>query len=269
MKLVRHQVEKPWGRTDLADGGGRRIGEIWFEAPDGRMLPLLVKQIFTSEKLSVQVHPDDAQALARGLPNGKSECWFILRAEPGATLGLGFKAPVDKDAMRAAALDGSIEALMDWKPVRAGDFFYVPAGTVHAIGVGLSLIEVQQQSDTTYRLYDYGRPRELHLEDGIDVADGGSYPEDCASHVEEGDERVLVKGPHFTLLHISSGSTGALADRQRWVIPLSGIVRSGDEEAGAGDCLLVEPGEEISGSGAFLLAANGPWADLQLPTRSG
>jgi mannose-6-phosphate isomerase len=257
MKLVRHAVEKPWGRTDLPGSEGHRIGEIWFEAPDARPLPLLVKRIFTSEKLSVQVHPDDAQARARGLPNGKSECWFILRAEPGASLGLGFKAPIAKEAMRAAALDGSIEQLMDGKPVRAGDFFYVPAGTVHAIGGGLSLIEVQQQSDTTYRLYDYGRPRELHLEDGIAVADGGLYPEDCAAHVEAEEDRVLVTGPHFTLAHIGSGKADALVDRQRWAIPLSGIVRCRDEEAEAGDCLLVEPEQEISADGAYLLAASG------------
>ena len=106
MKLVRHAVEKPWGRTGLPDGDGRRIGEIWFEPPDGRALPLLVKHIFTSEKLSVQVHPNDAQAQARGLPNGKSECWTILRAEPGAVLGLGFKAPIGKDEMRRAARVG-------------------------------------------------------------------------------------------------------------------------------------------------------------------
>ncbi|HEX4736513.1 MAG TPA: class I mannose-6-phosphate isomerase [Allosphingosinicella sp.] len=260
MKLVRHAVEKPWGRTDLSDGGGRRIGEIWFEAPDGRNLPLLVKHIFTSEKLSVQVHPNDAQARARGLPNGKSECWFILRAEPGAVLGLGFKEPIRKEEMRQAALDGSIEKLMDWKPVRAGDFFYVPAGTVHAIGADLSLIEVQQQSDTTYRLYDYGRPRELHLDDGVDVAEGGSYPEGCASHIENGERGVLVKGPHFTLLYVGDGKTDKLADRQRWAIPISGTVTCDGEQAAPGECLLIEPGRGISGDGPFLLAANGPQA---------
>lgn len=259
MKLVRHAVEKPWGRIDLPDGGGRRIGEIRFETPDGRALPLLVKHIFTSEKLSVQVHPNDAQAQARGLPNGKSECWYILRAEPGAALGLGFKAPIGKEAMRQAALDGSIEQLMDWKPVRAGDFFYVPAGTVHAIGAGLSLIEVQQQSDTTYRLYDYGRPRELHLDDGVDVAEGDSYPDGCISHVERGEHRILVKGPHFTLLYVGDGKADALAERQRWAIPISGTVTCGDEQAGPGECLLVEPGVEISADGTFLLAASGPY----------
>lgn len=254
MKLARHLVEKPWGRTDLPEGGGRRIGEIWFEAPGDATLPLLVKHIFTSEKLSVQVHPNDEQAQARGLSNGKSECWYILRAEPGAMLGLGFKEPIGKEAMRQAALDGSIEGLLDWKPVRAGDFFYVPAGTVHAIGAGLSLIEVQQQSDTTYRLYDYGRPRALHLEDGVDVANGGSYPDACFTHVE--GEQMLLKGPHFTLIH-AIGKTDALAERQRWAIPLTGTVTSGDEEAGPGECLLLEPGAEISAAGAYLLAARG------------
>ncbi|HEY1605576.1 MAG TPA: class I mannose-6-phosphate isomerase [Allosphingosinicella sp.] len=257
MKLVRHEVEKPWGRTDLPDGGGRRIGEIWFEAPNGRALPLLVKHIFTSENLSVQVHPDDAQAHARGLTNGKSECWFILQAEPDAMLGLGFREEIGRAAMRQAALDGSIGGLMDWRPVRAGDFFYVPAGTVHAIGAGLSLIEVQQQSDTTYRLYDYGRPRELHLNDGIAVARGAPYPADCATHVTEADERVLVNGPHFTLLHCHGGGSEKLADRERWIIPLGGIVRSGEEEAGPGDCLFIEAGREVSGDGTFLLAVAG------------
>lgn len=259
MKLIRHEVEKPWGRSDHPEGDGRRIGEIWFEAPDGRTLPLLVKHIFTSEKLSVQVHPDDAQARARGLPNGKSECWYILRAEPEAVLALGFKKPVTKEEMRRAALDGSIQGLLDWKTVRAGDFFYVPAGTVHAIGAGLSLIEVQQQSDTTYRLYDYGRPRELHLEDAIDVADGGPYAPEHAGHVEGSAERVLVKGPHFTLIYVGNGRTDALPDRRRWAIPLSGTVTCGDEEAGPGECLLVESGRKISADGPFLVAASGPY----------
>ena len=260
MKLERHRVEKPWGRTVLpspfADTDGRRIGEIWFADSDGRDLPLLVKYIFTSEKLSVQVHPDDAQARARGLPRGKSECWYIIDAEPGAALGLGLKDPLAPDALRAAALDGSIEDLMDWKPAKAGDFFFVPAGTVHAIGGGLSLIEVQQNSDVTYRLYDYGRPRELHLEDGVAVSNAGPYPIRFADRVE-GGTRPLVEGPHFTLLHVDSpaGAT-ALADRQRWVVPLRGDVTSNEETAGAGECLLLEPGAELEiGEGAAILLA--------------
>src|SRR3954469_16623507 len=108
MKLATRQVEKPWGRTALpapfGDTGGRRIGEIWFEGPAD--LPLLAKYIFTSEKLSVQVHPADDAARARGLRRGKSECWYILHAEPGAVLGLGLKEEMSRDALRAAAEDG-------------------------------------------------------------------------------------------------------------------------------------------------------------------
>ena len=260
MKLAPRLVEKPWGRTNLPpglDGDGRRIGEIWFEAPGRGALPLLVKHIFTSEKLSVQVHPDDTQAQARGLANGKTECWYITDAEPDAALALGFREPVGAGAMRDAARDGSIEALMDWKPVRPSDFFLVPAGTVHAIGAGISLIEIQQPSETTYRLYDYGRPRELHLDDGIAVAKGEPYPPELATHVEVGS-RTLVDGPHFRVEFVSGGGTVTpLAERERFVLPLRGKVTAGDETGAPGDCLLVPAGEELSASddAALLVAA--------------
>jgi mannose-6-phosphate isomerase len=173
-RLAIRTVEKPWGREALpapfVAPEGQRIGEIWFQPPP-ELPQLLVKYIFTSEKLSVQVHPDDDQARAAGHGrNGKEECWLVIDAEPGATLGVGFREPLGRAAMRAAALDGSIEELLAWHPVAAGDFFYIPAGTVHAIGAGVSLIEVQQNADITYRLYDYGRPRELHLDAGVAVA---------------------------------------------------------------------------------------------------
>ncbi len=159
------QVAKPWGRELLPSPfvapAGERIGEVWFEPPP-ELSALLVKYIFTSEKLSVQVHPSDAQRPG----HGKEECWLIVHAEPDASLGIGFRERLSPDRLRAAALDGSIESLMEWHRVKAGDFFYIPANTVHAIGPGVSLIEVQQNSDVTYRLYDYGRPRELHLDDG-------------------------------------------------------------------------------------------------------
>jgi mannose-6-phosphate isomerase len=244
IKLHRRYVEKPWGRTELPPifdpPGGERIGEIWFE--DGADLPLLAKYIFTSERLSIQVHPNDRQARERKLKSGKSECWMILEAERGATLGLGLTRAVSKEELRAAALDGSIEELMDWRPVQAGDFVFVPAGTIHAIGAGISLLEFQQNSDVTYRLYDYGRPRELHLDDGVAVASAEPFASDLVNTASSSDERTLVDGPHFTLVVTRSD---ALEDRRRWVMPLAGNE--------AGNCLLVEAGERLERSGTPML----------------
>jgi mannose-6-phosphate isomerase len=254
MKLERRYVEKPWGRTELPAmfeaPSGKRIGEVWFNAPAEK--PLLVKYLFTSERLSIQVHPNDEQAQARGLPRGKSECWYIVDAEPGAKLGLGLKDEVPKKELRSAALDGSIEHLMHWRPVRSGDFFMVPPGTIHAIGEGISLLEFQQNSDVTYRLYDYGRPRELHLDDGIAVARGEPYPGSLAQHLSPGDERLLVDGPQFVL---ASTNKDAFANRERWVMPIEGDVRSNDGIARRGDCLLVQPGEAIAPKARMLIGA--------------
>ena len=263
MKLGTRFVEKPWGRTELppmfGSTDGRRIGEVWFSAPDGTELPLLAKYIFTSERLSIQVHPDDEQARERGLPNGKNECWYILGAEEGAALGLGLREEVDGEALRRAALDGSIEQLIDWKPVRPGEFYFVPAGTIHAIGAGISLLELQQNVDVTYRLYDYGRPRELHLDEAVAVARARPYPGTYARGASDGSV-VLIDGPHFTLIRSdgSSGEADRLADRRRWVMPLAGGASSGGESAGPGECLLVEPGAELEASGALLIGASGP-----------
>ncbi|MEA3001074.1 MAG: mannose-6-phosphate isomerase [Sphingomonadales bacterium] len=229
MKLTPREVEKPWGRDD---GSGRRIGEIWFEAPDGRALPLLVKYLFTSDKLSVQVHPDDANARARGLPHGKSECWYVVAAEPRAKLALGLREGIGEAELRAAAADGSIEARLDWIEPRAGDFFSVPAGTIHAIGPGLSLIEIQQPSDVTYRLYDYGRDRELHVEDAVAVANLSPSPQ---SRRRAGPHSgVLLNAPPFSVAYVAAGEADPFAGLERWVIPLTG---------GTGDCLYLEPGE--------------------------
>ena len=252
MKLHRSYVEKPWGRMRLPPmfdaPSGKRIGEVCFT--NGGHLPLLVKYIFTDERLSIQVHPDDEQARARGLPGGKTECWYILDAEPGATLGLGLKRDVPEDELRSAALDGSIEDLLDWRPVRGGDFLLVPAGTIHAIGGGLSLLEFQQNADVTYRLYDYGRPRELHVEDAVAVARREPYPDSQAEHLSSVEERILVDGPVFKVVHTRRD---AFQDRQRWVMPLEGKVQSGSDGAGPGQCLLLEPGDALERDGARML----------------
>jgi mannose-6-phosphate isomerase len=244
MKLSKHLVEKPWGRTDIpaefGDISGRRIGEIWYESEGQEQLPLLVKWLFTSEKLSIQVHPNDAQAQARGMPSGKEECWYIVDAEPGAVLGMGTKKPLNADELRTASLSGEIEQLMDWRPVKAGDYFYIPAGTVHAIGAGITLVEVQQYADITYRLYDYGRPRELHLDDGVAVSDARPYA-DTRSGRAEGN-MSLVDGPHFWLRLLSGDDVGvAWPDAQQmWVVPISGAVSVENQTALVGDCVLVD-----------------------------
>ena len=198
-RLATQLVSKVWGRTSLPEPfeapPGTRIGEIWFDPPP-EMPDLLVKYLFTSEKLSVQVHPSVDKALPGEA--GKEECWFVLDAQPGATLAIGFERDHPRDRIEAAARDGSIEALLAWHDVAAGDIFYLPAGTVHAIGPGLALVEVQQNSDTTFRLYDYGRPRELHLERALAVADCGPYADAHRSSVAERGA-ALVEGPYFRL----------------------------------------------------------------------
>lgn len=176
-RLKSRFLEKIWGATEIGPwfpSDGRRIGEVWFEDP-ADPLPILLKFIFTSEKLSVQVHPDDAYARAKDNLPGKTEMWYVLRAEPGARLAAGFRQPISREQLVDAALSGKIEQLLEWIPVKPGDALFIPAGTVHAIGAGIVLCEIQQMSDTTYRLYDYGRPRPLHLERSADVATLGPW----------------------------------------------------------------------------------------------
>lgn len=252
-KLPVRMVEKPWGRDTLpapfTAPAGQRIGEIWFEPPPA--LPqLLVKYIFTSENLSVQVHPSDAQTLAAGQGRqGKEECWLIIAAEDNAKIGIGFQHPVDAEGLRAAALDGSIERLMRWYPVAPGDFFMIPANTVHAIGAGVSLIETQQNSDITYRLYDYGRPRELHLEQGVAVARAEPYPAALHRQLPPRGPALLVQGPLFRLDRVDGPPSGEVAQRYGsgalLVVPLSGQVEVAGAIVAAGDCAIASELAEL------------------------
>lgn len=248
MILGQKKVTKPWGVDELpppfaGQEGGERIGEIWF-VPHSALDQLLVKYIFTSQALSVQVHPSDTQTLADGLgQQGKEECWLVLNAEPGAKLGIGFLEEVAADDMRVAAQDGSIEQLLAWHPVQAGDFAYIPANTVHAIGAGISLIEVQQNSDVTYRLYDYGRSRELHLEAAIAIAAGVRHDPILRRRVPKVGHQTLVEGPLFRLDRLDGGIGGEVRTRYRGpllLIPQEGQAHVSGEPIAAGQCALVD-----------------------------
>ncbi|MDG5747285.1 class I mannose-6-phosphate isomerase [Qipengyuania sp. XHP0207] len=261
-KLPQRFVEKIWGVERLpsffAHAPQSRIGEIWFEPPP-ELDALLVKYIFTSERLSVQAHPNDQQVRSMGLgKTGKSECWVIIDAEPGAEIAAGFENKVDPDGMRRSALDGSILDLLSWHRVEAGDVFYIPAGTVHAIGAGVSLIEVQQNSDITFRLYDYGRPRELHLDQGMQVASGLPYPEQLKSRVTNAAGPV-VKSPHFTLYlwkKDTSPFPSPLHEGPALVIPYGGEIHLAGETLKPGECALAlsSHDQSLSGEGSALIA---------------
>jgi mannose-6-phosphate isomerase len=187
--------------TDImAEYGPSILGSdhVPVEIEDGGPLefPLLVKVLFPREKLSVQVHPDDLLAQQIGEPRGKTECWYALDAEPDTHIALGLKPGVSSEQVRAAIDNQSLEDLLNWVPIETGDMVYVDAGTVHAIWPGAVILETQQTSDITYRLYDYGRPRELHVEKSLHAmrlhtAAGKVRPR------EENGHTVLVDEQYF------------------------------------------------------------------------
>jgi mannose-6-phosphate isomerase len=180
------------------------VGEA---ARDARRFPLLLKFLFPHEKLSVQVHPDDAQALRVGQPWGKTECWYVAHAKQGAQIALGLKPGVTAAQLQESIHQNRAEEVLNWINVYAGDMIYVAGGTVHTLGPGSIIVETQQQSDTTYRLYDYGRPRELHLKDGIaavkeKVASGKVVrpaPQEIGSGPGKKRYSPLVSAPYFAV----------------------------------------------------------------------
>jgi mannose-6-phosphate isomerase len=248
-------VERVWGRHDIPAGFPRLaadvpVGEIWFEAPADA--PLLIKYLFTAERLSIQVHPDDEAARAIGLARGKDEAWYILDAEPGARIGIGLTHEVSREALRAAALDGTIEGLLDWREVATGDLLYSPAGTIHAIGGGIALIEIQQNLDLTYRLYDYDRPRELHLDEGIAVALPGPWMPPSMPRTTGPGRELLAEGGAFRVERWTG--PGRIAGPAT-LIPLASDGTIDGEALAAGSAWDVNGIAEVAGSGIDLLAA--------------
>lgn len=252
-RLPTRQVEKVWGSTRVPPEFGcepeKSIGEIWFE-PHSALSHLLVKFLFTRQKLSVQVHPSDENALQGEA--GKEECWLVLDAEPDAKLAIGFKQEISSSDMMVAAREGTIEDLLEWHHAIPGRFYYLPAGTVHAIGAGISLLEIQQASDTTFRLYDYGRGRDLHLERAGQVAERGPY--DKATHIAQpAGDAVLVDGPQFRVervVGLPSDETRKRFEHGLLAVPLGGTLghRRGSSEGdaiGFGSCIYARSIESI------------------------
>ena len=189
--------------ADLSSLYGREL--VGDAAPEDSRFPLLLKFLFPHEKLSIQVHPDDQAARNLGQPWGKTECWYIAHANPGAQIGLGLKSGVTRAQFEEAIYQKRAEESLNWVPVYQGEMIYVAGGTVHTLGPGSIIVETQQQSDTTYRLYDYGRPRELHLKDGLAVlkekASSGKVLRPAPIQLDGANNRrsPLVAAPHFVV----------------------------------------------------------------------
>jgi mannose-6-phosphate isomerase len=196
----------PLREKTLAELSSQYARQLVGDAPkDGDRFPLLLKFLFPHEKLSVQVHPDDAAARAAGEPNGKTECWYVAHAKPGSQIALGLKSGVTQKQFEQSIHDQRAEELLNWINVFPGEMIYVAGGTVHTLGPGSIIIETQQQSDTTYRLYDYGRPRELHLKEGLAVMKekvaSGKVVRPAPSSIDGGQnlKSPLIAAPNFVV----------------------------------------------------------------------
>ncbi|MGH9415380.1 MAG: class I mannose-6-phosphate isomerase [Terriglobales bacterium] len=249
-----------WGSRDLRAWYPDRapepepIGESWL-TPTG--CPVLVKMLFPTERLSVQVHPDDTYAAAHGLGVGKSEAWYVTEARAGAQVAVGLGDGVSWEAFADACRQGRASELLRWVAVAPGDTVNVPAGTIHAIGSGLVLCEVQQPSDNTFRLDDYGRGRTLHLEHGLAAAcanRAGSAAGVVRPGLASGLSGKLVTTPYFKVWRhcLAAGATLPPATVPRWIVNLGSpgpIPR--------GHLASLAPGETLA------VAAATTWLEIQ------
>jgi mannose-6-phosphate isomerase len=245
-----HSLPKPWGVADLrpwnnAGDGANTIGEIWYERSDSTAASpsLLLKLLFTNRPLSIQVHPDDTYAQSIGLPNGKTEAWYVLSAAPEAKVAVGLKRRVSPAQLRHAIDDGSISDLVVWQAAHPGDTISVAAGTIHAIGAGLVIAEIQQRSDATFRLFDHGRGRELHIEKALVAANAG--PADfrvTPTHLTD-SRTLLVSNSHFTFERIDLPSNSAWsleAIHETWLLVLRGSAHAGSFDVTTGDAVFAQ-----------------------------
>ena len=270
-KLEPQFAERIWGKKSLLPwyaetGSLQAVGEAWLTGPEcviatgaekGKKLkevaedfPLLVKMLFPAEKLSVQVHPDDEAARAMGLPRGKTECWYVLEAEAGAKVACGLRSGVSVEDLEASVAAGTTEELLEWLEVVPGDMVFVDAGTVHAIGPGMTLLEVQQTCDVTYRLFDYGRDRELHLEKGLAAVKLKTDAGKVASK-EHQVHTTLIEAEYFVvdLFELGAGLTMEMSmDGVGCVVGLKGNGAVNEVRFGVGEAVVMPAGSVTVGS---------------------
>ncbi len=268
---------RPWGRTDLRPwypntGNSEPVGEAWLTGPEsvvetgpmaGRTLaevvavnsravageegaefPLLVKLLFPNDKLSVQVHPDDAHAQAMGQPRGKTECWYVLEAEAGAEIALGLKPGATAESVRQAMEQGTLEQMMQWVPVTVGEMIFVDAGTVHAIGPGMVLLETQQTCDITFRMHDYGRVRELHVEKALEVMRTETAAGKVAVREMSGFTR-LIEQKYFTVDRYDVAAGDAATIDGGTPTCLAGLHGTGQVEWDGGEAVELRAGQAV------------------------
>ncbi len=234
------QVTQEYGRA--------LVGEA---AREAHQFPLLLKFLFPHDKLSVQVHPDDECAQRVGQPWGKTECWYVADAKPGAQIALGLKPGVTCAQLEEAIRRGQAEDLLNWVEIKRGEMIYVAAGTVHAIAAGSILVETQQSSDTTYRLYDYGRPRELHLEQGMAaVKERTASGKVVATHPNGTGPREraqMIQAPYFVVDKFKLGEPEAFqaGAGKASVQILVAIGGCGVVESGAGEPVTFACGDAV------------------------
>ena len=291
-----------WGGMKLGplfgrDNGGKKMSESWEVSvhPDGESLceggtfadylrahptavdkegsdfPVLIKYIDAAQNLSVQVHPDDAFARREENDNGKTEMWYIVQADAGAGIYCGFRRDTGREEFLRRVADGTVEELLNFIPVKAGDCYLIKAGTVHAIGAGCVICEVQQSSNVTYRVYDYnrlgadGKPRQLHVEKAVRVINFAKFRDETGSGAPEqvagGTLRRLTACSYFSCRELAlDGTYTECNDRSFTAVNvLSGEGRADGTPFRAGDSFFVPCGEAftIEGNARIILTCEG------------
>jgi mannose-6-phosphate isomerase len=241
-------LHKPWGASDLRpwsrlhlDEGP--IGELLYERNTDSAPPpsLLFKVLATTEPLSIQVHPNDAFAQKMGLPSGKTEAWYVLSAKPGAKIAIGLKRSLSPLQLREVIEDGSIAGLLHWRHVAAGDTVLIAAGTIHTIGPGIVIAEIQQASDATFRMFDYGRSRALHVDQAVAAAEAGPAAVQPPPLRYSDARTVLINDPHLILEHIAlprNSTWDFRPTRETWLFVVTGSARIGAFDIAIGECVF-------------------------------